>query len=100
MNTGAPVVSHHQLLTTVGWTLQRNTDLTPKLNQSIAPKDSRVCDQHHIMIVWGKKNHTSATSKNYSSNHIKHQPVKATGQKCKCDQFQRHKKLKRLYGQR
>ena len=55
MNTGAPVVSHNQLLTTVDWTLQRNTDLTPQLgNQSVAPKDSRVCDQHHIMIVWGK----------------------------------------------
>ena len=29
MNTGAPVVSHNQMLTTVGWTLQRDTDLPP-----------------------------------------------------------------------
>jgi glycerol kinase len=31
MNTGAPVISHNQMLTTVGWTLQKNTDLTPNL---------------------------------------------------------------------
>ena len=31
MNTGAPVLSQNQMLTTVGWTLQRNTDRTPDL---------------------------------------------------------------------
>jgi hypothetical protein len=55
MNTGAPVVCHNQLLITVGWTLQRNTDLTPQMvYQSIAPKDSRVFELRHIMIIWGK----------------------------------------------
>ena len=30
MNTGAPVVSHNRMLTTVGWTLQRDTLPTPQ----------------------------------------------------------------------
>ena len=35
MNTGAPVISHNQLLTTVGWTLQHHSDRTPDPTQQL-----------------------------------------------------------------
>jgi hypothetical protein len=47
MNTGAPVVSHNQLLTTVDWTLQRNTDLTPQLKAQLTPQ----LTTYHLLVL-------------------------------------------------
>jgi glycerol kinase len=49
MNTGAPVVSHNQLLTTVGWTLQRTSDLTPQLTPQLTPPLSPQLTTDHLL---------------------------------------------------